>query len=102
MNTLKLLAGTGALTICCIGALILVFIFDAILELVKELKGRYRVKHRFDKKPTAACYCVDCVKWNPDNGDCFDHCNSRRMADNWFCCFAVPKKDKEKKNEKKA
>ena len=32
----------------------------------------------------------DCKSWNYETGECDDSCNSRRMTDSWFCCFAEP------------
>lgn len=55
--------------------------FDALRSVVREWRWQYKYKHRFDKPPTAACYCIDC-KWHlvkdsrcrytPDNGFCYD------------------------------
>ena len=61
-----------------------------IRELIEKAIRTHRYKHRFDKPPTAKCYCHDCKKWDPDSGECFDPCNSRYMGDSWFCCFAEP------------
>lgn len=91
-------------TLAVIGFVALLFVifsvatvaFYEIKECVEYMKWRHKYKHRFDKPPMAACYCKDCVRWNSETGECSDRCNSRHMADNWFCCFAEPRK-KEKR-----
>ena len=72
----------------CIFCIFLICI--CIKNAAYKARVKYLYKHRFDKKPTAKCYCRDCKKWEPETGKCYDHCNSRLMADNWFCCFAEP------------
>ena len=47
------------------------------------------IKHRFDKPPTAECYCKDCRLHGKDN-QCFKF-NGWRTADEWFCWDAEPK-----------
>lgn len=58
------------------------------------VKHRYRQRRRFDKPPTAKCYCVDCEyysSWDENNYTCVAH-NGWFVADNWFCWSATPKK----------
>lgn len=86
---MKVLAGIGIISVICILVTIAVAISDIDLK-IEEYKRQYRIKHRFDKPPTAKCYCRDCNKWEPETGKCYDHCNSRLMADNWFCYSAEP------------
>lgn len=38
-----------------------------VLEKIKEIKRRYQYKHRFDKPPTAKCYCKDCIYHEKDD-----------------------------------
>lgn len=81
-----------------IGLIVLMFsvlIHDYIVDAIEHAKYKYKYKHRFDKPPTAKCYCKDCAKWNPENETCGDFYNNRKMADNWFCCFASPMSSKE-------
>ena len=88
---IKILASIG---FCCLVGLFLLAlaIFIPFLkEAIETKKLEYRQKHRFDKPPTAACYCKDCVKWSSKNGECGDPFNERYMADSWFCCFAEPR-----------
>lgn len=89
---IKILAIIGFVALVCIIVSVAIVAFYEIKEGVENMKWRHKYKHRFDKPPIAACYCKDCVRWNSENGSCSDQCNSRCMADNWFCCFAEPKK----------
>lgn len=90
----KLLVATGVVSLIIFVGILIVILIALIREKYAKLKWEHTYKHRFDRKPTAKCYCKDCKNWNSETGECYDHCNSRRMADDWFCCFATPK-DKE-------
>lgn len=80
----------GIIAVIGILATIAIVTINDISLKIEEYQRQYRIKHRFDKPPTAKCYCRDCKKWEPETGKCYDHCNSRLMADNLFCCFAEP------------
>lgn len=80
--------------------LVLLVIMNVIYwlkTLIEKLTLKYKQKHRFDKPPTAKCYCVDCVYHNNETGLCckFETWNT---ADNWFCWNAEPRKTEEKIN----
>ena len=83
-----------------IGYLTIIFIIIGVLillvELVKfgleNLKRIYKYKHRFDKKPTAKCYCIDCKYHDNFTGSCFGFDRHHHTADNWFCWKASPRK----------
>ena len=84
----------GISTVFVFGVVILGIIFDFVLNEIEEAKWVYKYKHRFDKPPTAACYCVDCKF----HGDAIDstRCTNRKdvvlqTADEWFCQAAEPK-----------
>lgn len=67
-----------------------------ISNLSYNIKYAYKYKHRFDKKPTAKCYCIDCKYHDNEVGFChrFEK-EQRRTADNWFCWDATPRKKEE-------
>lgn len=84
----------GIATVTVFGFTILVLIIDCIANEIREAIWVYKYKHRFDKLPTAACYCVDCKF----HGDAIDstRCTNRldvvlQTADEWFCQAAEPK-----------
>ena len=68
-----------------------------IKEHILTLKYNYRVKHRFDKPPTAKCYCRDCMRHDNESGRCYKF-KEWLTADCWFCWDAEPRK-KENENE---
>lgn len=83
----KVLAIFGGLSLI----LVLSFcLFALISDYIIKARYTYKYKHRFNKKPIAKCYCRDCKLWNLETGECSDYCNSRRMSETWFCCFAAP------------
>lgn len=88
MEMLLIISGALFVSILCIAVIFTIAM--VILELIKNLYVRYKIRTRYNKKPTAKCYCRDCKKFNPETGECGDPCNGRRMGPSWFCCFADP------------
>lgn len=83
--------------VCCVSILLvaLVFMGMATKDLIQECRYKNRYKHRFDKPPTAECYCKDC-KWHIDKGSAKNKCTNvtwadRYTPDNGFCHEAEPK-----------
>lgn len=62
----------------------------AIKKGVKKLKYHYKVKNRFNKPPTAKCYCRDCRSHGAD-GKCYGFV-SKQTNDSWFCAWAEERK----------
>lgn len=82
----------GFATIAGLVVLFAYFAFDALRDVVRVRHWKHKYKHRFDKSPTAACYCKDCIYhgttykdggnnkcdfpgieiWTPDEGFCFN------------------------------
>lgn len=84
------LESMGALFCLVLCIIAVAFIIEAIKERVHTAKINYRIKHRFDKPPTADCYCVDCCYYSVETNKCF-RSNSREPVyhrDNWFCADA--------------
>lgn len=70
--------------------LVIVTIEEIIADGIRKWKINYKIRHRFDKQPTAKCYCIDCA-WRWDDGTCGKF-EKWKVADNWFCWDAKPKK----------
>lgn len=92
------LALIGVFTIMAILALFIMIATDSIKTLIKNKKRDYQIKHRFDKPPTAKCYCVDCVYYEPyeAEGSTMGKCcynSNRSFNDNHFCAMAEPAKN---------
>lgn len=91
-------AAVGWLTVIVIVCFIIYLIFEALKTLFETLKLKYKQKHRFDKPPTAKCYCVDCIHHNNKTGECY-RLKGWHTADNWFCWNAEPRKKELNKND---
>ena len=71
-----------------------------IKSYVEKLRYTYKRKHRFDKKPIAKCYCIDCVYYDCNNEKCFGFIGDevRYTGDSCFCWKADPRKVERKDN----
>jgi hypothetical protein len=83
--------------------LAMVMIYGAIASVVDDFKRVYKDKHRFDKPPTAKCYCLRCVHWQRDKWDntigyCWQY--ERNTPDCGFCYFAAKRDYEDRKREK--
>ena len=87
-EVLKRLAFVGV--ICIAGLLGLIFwaTFEWVKEKIRQARINYRIKHRFDGKPIAKCWCRDCRAYNNKTRLC-SVCNTYK-ADNGFCDEANP------------
>lgn len=88
----------GVIALFVLAALAVIFLKDGIGTLIDNLKLKYRQKHRFDKAPTAKCYCVDCVYHDNETGRCW-RLKKWHTADNWFCWDAEPRKTEEENHD---
>ena len=84
----------GIVTVIGLGITVLSFAAACIIDQIHEAVWAYKYRHRFDKPPTAACYCIDC-KFHGDDTDpsrCTRCTNIIvQTAYEWFCSFAEPK-----------
>ena len=83
----------GYITIIVIIIGVLMLLVELVKFGIENLKRIYKYKHRFDKKPTAKCYCIDCKYHDNFVGSCFGFDKNQHTADNWFCWKASPRKD---------
>ena len=91
---IKFLALIGAIASISVIGCMLAFVWMCLEEFIDKAKRKYRYKHRFDKPPTAKCYCIDCRHHDNENGRCYRFGETtkeyRCTADNWFCWEADP------------
>ena len=89
-ETTRFFVTIGVLTVIVIVYFIFVFLYCEIATLIDIKRREYRRKHKFDKTPTAKCYCVDCKYWKKKDGR--DYCIyfDRETADCFFCSMADP------------
>ena len=91
------LAAVGLIYMTGTVILICVLLCEYIKEKVEIYKWEYKRKHRFDKPPTAKCYCKDCIYYEiKSNG--IGVCHSDHIYEYWsiadscFCWRAEPLK----------
>lgn len=84
------LAYLGGSFLIVIAVFLVIGMYMGFRELIDRWKYNYRVKHRFDKPPTAKCYCVDCKLHCNESQECYKF-DGWRTADNWFCWDAEPR-----------
>lgn len=90
-----ILESVGAAAILMIIIMFGVFLWYLAADALRTLKWRYKYKHRFDKPPTAKCYCKDCKYYKSYDfgGRCGrGHIENWTIADNYFCWQAEPLK----------
>lgn len=96
---IEILALIGLIVSISIIVCMLAFAWMYLLEFIDKAKHKYRYKHRFDKPPTAKCYCIDCKYHDNETGRCSDLgefiSGYKYTADNWFCYNADPRKKEE-------
>ena len=63
-------------------------IYEWLKDRIRDARWEYKYKHRFDKPPTAKCWCKDCVNRDED-GEC--DVMGRFVPNDAFCCHAEPK-----------
>jgi hypothetical protein len=110
-EAVKILAFVGVITIASLACLLVACALGSFKEFIEGKRYDYQLKHRFDKPPTAKCYCKDCSHWHwepenigtcPEGGTCDEGFTNKKMADCWFCCFANPMTLEEKERRDKA
>lgn len=78
----------GIMAISMAVAFGIIAVKEEISGTIRERKRIYEIKHRFDRPPTAKCYCIDCKRHSKD-GTCHKF-NGWKTADAWFCWDAEP------------
>ena len=80
--------GFGTVIVFC--SICTYLVVYGIARGVRILKYCYKEKHRYDKPPTAKCYCKDCTFHN--NGVRYGLINAY-TSDEFFCCMAERKEN---------
>jgi len=93
---INVLAIFGASALVLIIILTSIAVFEEVKDRIAKKRWRYKVEHRFDKPPTAKCYCIDCARW--EDGVCHKF-KGWKTADNWFCWDAYPKAKEDEEDE---
>ena len=88
---MRVLALTGGMFLIGVVITALIIVIENIKYAIDKKKTHYRIKHRFDKPPTAKCYCIDCVYYIKESRRC-THFNVDHIFDAYFCSEANPRK----------
>ena len=82
----------GAVVIIVMIVAMIFAVICAIRQFIRERIWIYKYNHRFDKPPTAKCYCKDCSLY----GDFENHrlCRKHKshFSEDYFCKDADPRK----------
>lgn len=76
----------------------------AIIQFIRERIWIYKYNHRFDKPPTAKCYCKDCSFYGDFTNRRLCRKHKECFTDDFFCkdadpCTAQAGLTREKRNE---
>lgn len=83
-----MLALFGASALIC-GVMIILYMFYDLLKVrILDHRRIWLYEHRFDKKPIAKCYCIDCLDYDEEYKLC--RALGRNVLDNTFCCWCKP------------
>lgn len=85
---MKILALIGFITVVFAVGMIVVMLFELARVVIARAVRRSALKHRFNKPPTAKCYCIDCARHSED-GRCGKF-EGWYTGDSWFCWDAEP------------
>lgn len=87
----------GVVSLCILLSLAVIGIYSVLYEWFNDLKRYYIIKHRFNKPPTAKCYCKDCKYHDDETKVCYRFGKTtgeyRCTADHWFCWEAEARKE---------
>ena len=94
---IRMLAVVGAGGVVVLVICVVALWIDNLKSFIDAKKYERKRKHRFDKPPTAPCYCIDCV-YREYNGLCSKG-TINHSCDAWFCADGKPCKHEPKTEE---
>lgn len=87
----------GFITVLFMAAIVLFVLFSTIKNWIDDAIFRYKYKHRFNKSPTAKCYCKDCTYHGNEEHPTMCRLLTRYTPLDGFCYKAEPIMYKEAK-----
>lgn len=88
VEVLKSFAFVGIMSVAGFSALIFWAFVEWVKEKLRVVKINRMIKHRFDGKPIAKCWCRDCRAYNNKTHLCT--VNNAYKRDDGFCYEADP------------
>ena len=101
---IEFLCAIGFFALAAVVIIAICITFEELTDKIEAFKWKYKREHRFDKPPTAKCYCKDCIYYRQRNE--YGKCENDQInklwykEDSWFCKDASPRSvdpDKEKR-----
>lgn len=94
----------GVVVIISMIAVIIFAVIYAIRSFIRERIWIYKYNHRFDKSPTAKCYCKDCSLYGDFTSRSLCRKHKSHFSEDYFCkdadpCNAESGLAREKRNE---
>jgi len=86
----EFLTTVGAVVIILMIAAMIFAVICAIRQFIRERIWIYKYNHRFDKPPTAKCYCKDCSFYGDFTNRRICRKHKEFVADDFFCKDADP------------
>ena len=80
----------GVFVIMAMIVAMLLAVIYAIRQFIRERIWIYKYNHRFDKPPTAKCYCKDCSFYGDFTNRRLCRKHKECFADDFFCKDADP------------
>ena len=102
----SIFAFIGVSIVAILVVVLIANIVDSIKNVVKLRIKKYKDRHRFEKPPTAKCYCIACDYWLAvDSKKTYGRCtgyqsNGYMMDAGEFCSRGVPRTDASYEHEK--
>ena len=80
----------GAFVIIAMIVAMIFAVFCAIKQVIRNLIWIYKYNHRFDKPPTAKCYCKDCSLYGDFTSRSLCRKHKFHFSEDYFCKDADP------------
>ena len=82
----------GAVVIILTIVAMIFAVFCVIRQVIRNRIWIYKYNHRFDKPPTAKCYCKDCYLYGDFENRCLCRKHKSHFSEDYFCKDADPRK----------
>ena len=79
----------GVVGVFMSAAMLIGVFVEWLKDKIWDFRRTWQYKHRFNKSPTAKCYCIDCVYYDEHKRYC-NQFNDNHAYDAAFCYWAKP------------
>jgi len=92
INMTEFFTTVGASVIITMIMVMIFAVIYAIRNFIRERIWIYKYNHRFDKPPTAKCYCKDCSLYGDFQNRRLCRKHKSHFSEDYFCKDADPRK----------